>query len=162
MMAASVDVFVHFEPSLSRPRIPARFNKPVIESQSWVHSASFMGDRAIKRTSQPGLISARFFRNTSRIRRFALFRATAPPTARLADTPNREMPFPFGAMTRIVNGWAYDFPVRRTRLKSVELVSRYLRSIYLIKLHPDPRNASPHNCQSSFPVYLLHMIVHTH
>jgi hypothetical protein len=27
-------------------------------------------------------------------------------------------------------------------LKSVELVSRYLRSIYLIKLHPDPRNTS--------------------
>jgi hypothetical protein len=45
----------------------------------------------------------------------------------------------------MANGWAYDFPVRRTRLKSVELVSRYLRFIYLIKLHPDPRNTSRHN-----------------
>lgn len=63
------------------------------------------------------------------MRRFALFRVTALPTERLALTPNLEFVIPLGDAIRMASGWAYDFPVRRTRLKSVELVSRFLRFI---------------------------------
>jgi hypothetical protein len=170
-MAVTVDEFFDYVPSLLRPRMPARFNKPAIDLQRRVHSASSWGDRAIKIMSQPVSIWGRNFRSTSRIRRFARLRATALPTARLAETPNLEIPFPLGAMTRIVNGWAYDFPVRRTRLNSVELVSRYLRSIYLIRLHSDPRNTSsstpkggrrPPAIFLSLPIYLFNVIVHAH
>lgn len=63
----------------------------------------------------------------SRKRRFARLRSTAFPTERPAETPMCKSPVVLGMVTNTISGWAYDFPNRRTRLKSIDLVRRNLR-----------------------------------
>lgn len=107
----------------------ARLRSRTSDSQTLDHSACASEGRAIRIMSQPGKISGRYLFSPARMRRFVLFRVTALPTERLAVTPNLEFVIPLGDAIRMASGWAYDFPVRRTRLKSVELVSRFLRFI---------------------------------
>jgi len=82
---------------------------------------------AIKIKSQPGSKSGSNGRIASRKRRLALFRCTAPPTDLPAVTPTRTLGASLACTTNTTNGWAYDLPVRRTRLKSVDRVRRNLR-----------------------------------
>ena len=63
----------------------------------------------------------------ARITRFARFRCTAFPTVRPAETAKRDISSELGRAHNTISGWAYDFPNRRTRLKSVVLVRRNLR-----------------------------------
>jgi hypothetical protein len=83
--------------------------------------------RAIRIRSQPGINWGNNGRIASRRRRLALFRCTAPPTDRPAVTPTRTLGASLACTTNTTNGWAYDLPVRRTRLKSVDRVRRNLR-----------------------------------
>jgi hypothetical protein len=76
---------------------------------------------------QPGCSVGKNDRTDSRINRFALFLSTALPTERPALTPIKVRSPSAGSTTNTTNGWAYDFPKRLTRLKSVDRVSRKLR-----------------------------------
>ena len=77
--------------------------------------------------SHPAVMLGMRGRIVSRRIRFARFRWTALPIERPAPTPIREWSISFGRVTSTINGWAYDFPKRLTRTKSVELVKRNLR-----------------------------------
>lgn len=79
-------------------------------------------------TSHPGLIFARDDRSASRRMRLALFLWTAFPIDRPAAIANLVLSMLLGSTMTTINGWAYVFPNRLTRLKSVELVRRNLRS----------------------------------
>jgi hypothetical protein len=92
-----------------------------------LYSASTMGRRATATRSQPGCM---FGINSSKQafnRRLVRLRWTAPPTAWLAVTPICSCPDGLGRDINTISGCAYDFPKRRTRLKSVDRVRRNLR-----------------------------------
>jgi len=82
-----------------------------------------MGLRAMMSKSHPGLITGTSGRSAARIKRFARFLCTAFPIVRPAETANRECCKPLGRVINTINGWAKDFPNRRTRLTSADLFS---------------------------------------
>ena len=105
----------------------ARRSKPISAWRISRKEAAGNEGRAIKIKSQLGSKSGNNGRIASRKRRLALFRWTAPPTDRPAVTPTRTLGASLVCTTNTTNGWAKDFPVRRTRLKSVDRVRRNLR-----------------------------------
>ena len=128
------------------------------------HEAVNMAARATSTMSHPGRARPRYGRIASRRRRLARLRRTALPTPRPAVTPQRDTVRPLAHVIRITSGWAWAFPVRRTRWKSAEPVSRYLRFIHLVgwmgarpgtrlRAHPGALIAL------CLPVDLLHMRV---
>jgi hypothetical protein len=90
-------------------------------------AAFIKGFRASRTTSHPDAMLGISGRRVSLKIRFARLRWTAFPIVRLAAVANRELSILFGWAINTINGWAYDFPYRRTRSKSVELVKRNLR-----------------------------------
>jgi hypothetical protein len=89
--------------------------------------ASIRGLRANITMSHPGGMPGMRGRIDSRRILFARFRWTALPSDRPAATPILEWSSSLGRATSTINGWAYDFPKRLTRSKSVVLVKRNLR-----------------------------------
>jgi len=86
-----------------------------------------IGFRARITRSHPAAMLGMRGRIDSRRIRFARLRFTAFPIERPADTANLERSNSFGRTMSTINGWAYDFPKRLTRSKSVLLVKRNLR-----------------------------------
>ena len=141
-----------------------RATKPETASSMAAHEAVNIAARATSTMSHPGRARPRYGRIAWRKRRLARLRRTALPTPRPAATPQRDTARPLAHVIRITSGWAWAFPVRRTRWKSAEAVSRYLRFIHLVGwmgarpgtqpcAHPGALIAS------CLPVGLLHMRV---
>jgi hypothetical protein len=81
----------------------------------------------------------------SRKRRLTRFRYTAVPTEREAMSPTLEFCASPLAITTTASGWAYDFPKRLTRLKSIDRVNRFF-------------------CFTQYPAryFAEHLIIHQH
>jgi len=105
----------------------ARSSKPFRTRRISIKDAESKAGRATRIKSQPGCNSSKRGRIASRNKRLALFLFTAPPTDRPAVTPTRNFCDSLTWTNNTTNGWANDFPERRTRLKSVDRVRRYLR-----------------------------------
>jgi hypothetical protein len=90
-----------------------------------------MGARARRTKSQPVEIEGISPSRQARSLRFARLRTTAFPTDFPAATPMRTSPRWLGSANNTTSGCVKDFPESRTRLKSVDLVSRSSRFTHL-------------------------------
>jgi hypothetical protein len=144
----------------------ARLNNPVIASLSCSVVASTIGRRASIIISHPGWICSSCGFIAARIWRLARLRFTAFPIERLAAIPHRKPLVSFGNTINTTSGWAKDFPNRRTRWKSVDLVRRNLRftrtSQDCIQVFDAPAPVRLAFDRLTLPVNFLDVIIHAH
>lgn len=97
-----------------------------IASFFWLKLAALAGSRAISRRSTGSEGVGKFAFSIFLNCRFTRLRLTAFPIDFVVINPARESSLSPFATTRTASGCANDFPYRRTRLKSDDLVNRLL------------------------------------
>lgn len=124
--------------------------------------------RAINTQSQPGWISGKWVRTTSRSNRLARLRLTAWPTCRLATKAKRLAGNELDCTNRTTKGWRQLLPACRTRFTSAGRRKRWLDGSISHRHQGRLFAAAPalHRAigggRCGIPIYFLHMFIHAH